>query len=66
MANPDTCLHNVVDARITEELELDIGCVSCGTDMSAPNKRARKNYKYDPVHFVWVHVPARRTQRIAP
>jgi hypothetical protein len=60
MANPETCLHNVIGARVTEDLDLVIECVSCNTDLTDPKKREGKNYKLDRHHSVWVNTPIKR------
>lgn len=59
--NPETCLHNVIHAVITEKLELFVVCISCGSDRTDLEKRIGKNYEYDIDHNVWVHVPVKRT-----
>jgi hypothetical protein len=57
MANHKTCKHNVIDIFLTEDLELDIICVSCGTDVTDVETRDGKRYKYDAKYRVWVHTP---------
>lgn len=58
MTNPTTCRHNILTARVTEQLETFIECVSCGVDLTDPEKRIGKNYEYDIDANVWVHGPS--------
>lgn len=53
MADPKTCLHNVVIKHMGAE---EAHCASCFTeiDESMWNK---KNYQYDGYYDSWVHIP---------
>ena len=62
--NPKTCRHNVVEAYILKNFELSIVCFSCRTDLTNLEQRIGKNYEYDSVIEVWVHVPKRRKEKV--
>jgi hypothetical protein len=57
VTNPETCRHNIITAGITDNIELIVACVSCGTDVTTLDKRVGKNYEYDIDENVWVHTP---------
>lgn len=61
--NPITCQHNVLTARVTEQLEFLVECVSCGTDLTDFEKRVGKNYEYSIDSNVWVHEPTSRKKK---
>lgn len=50
MANPDTCLHNVV----VQDEPRECHCVSCGIRITREIAE-HKNYQFDDEHEVWVH-----------
>lgn len=57
MANPETCLHNVVAQMITgtmREPVITIICVTCNSTID-PDFADTKNYHYDIDYNVWVH-----------
>lgn len=58
--NPETCLHNIVlQVGITDPFDTSVICGSCDSTISA-EFGSKKNYKYDDVYEVWVHVPVKR------
>lgn len=61
-ANPETCLHNVVQQMGTGRHTYHVVCVSCQTTVSYEwVLEVGKNYQYDSEHNVWVHTPKKKS-----
>lgn len=56
MANPKTCLHNVVESSKDTRVGPGARCCSCDTEIT-DELWLRKNYVYDIDYAVWVHKP---------
>lgn len=59
MADPETCLHNIIQSVLTDKGYPYTLCVSCDSTLGS-EFLMKRTYEYDIDYNVWVYIPIKK------